>query len=82
MTVWAQRYRIGNAVRAFLRQMLYMMNFKKRQTINFERCDLTTAFTDTFRQVSHPCPDLRVTDVGRCGNANLLWVRITFRCDF
>jgi hypothetical protein len=71
MTVRAQRNGIARPIRTFMRQMLNVVNLKKRRAVLFKRCGLITAFTDAIGILSNPGYDFRVADVSDAANGVL-----------
>ena len=65
MTVRAQRYSVGDAVRTFLGEWLYVVNFQKRQTKFLKRSGLATTFAMAFGVISNPGSDFWITNIYR-----------------
>jgi len=79
MTVRAQRHSIARPIRTFLRQMLNVMNLKKRLSILFKRSRFTTAFALTISLLADPRSHFRIASVRLAVGLYLLWSLNSFR---
>ena len=72
MTIWTQCNGIACPIRPFVRQMLNVVNLKKRRAVLFKRCRLITAFADTFGILPNPGSDFRIANVSDAVGRGLL----------
>src|SRR5471030_1191433 len=82
MTVRAQCYSIARTIRSTLRQMLYVMNFKKWPAVFFKRGRLATALAFTFRLLTNPRSHFRISNIRLSVGLSLLGALNSFRFIF